>query len=118
MLILCIPRLIAVCCIPKLIAVFVTKVHGMEYFLPQQVCISSPPTVCVHVCSLFSYVVYPTDSTIHRQCLYSAGFKQAKRRRRAIGNEAYDQLVRDMETNPLKPCDELLAKFGIVSTYN
>lgn len=43
---------------------------------------------------------------------------QAKRRRRAMDSEAYDQLIRDMEHTSLPPCDELVDKFSSFSTYN
>eukprot|EP00903_Cladosiphon_okamuranus_P009199 g8785.t1 len=46
-----------------------------------------------------------------------ARLAQAKRRRRAMDSEAYDQLIRDMENVPLKPCDELVDKFSSFSTY-
>lgn len=43
---------------------------------------------------------------------------QAKRRRQAMGSEAYNQLIRDMENTTLQPCEELAAKYSAFSAYN
>lgn len=43
---------------------------------------------------------------------------QAKRRRQAMGSEAYNQLIRDMENTTLQPCEELVAKYSAFSAYN
>ncbi|CAM9340257.1 unnamed protein product [Ectocarpus sp. 12 AP-2014] len=43
---------------------------------------------------------------------------QAKRKRRTMDSEAYDQLILEMETTPLPACEELAVKFSSHSTYN
>lgn len=45
-------------------------------------------------------------------------FPQAKRRRGIVSSEAYDQLVRELETMLLPACEELATKFHSYSAYN
>ncbi|CAN0384858.1 unnamed protein product [Ectocarpus sp. 8 AP-2014] len=47
-----------------------------------------------------------------------ASIQLAKRKRRTMGSEAYDQLILEMETTPLPACEELAVKFSSHSTYN
>ncbi|CBN79139.1 Heat shock protein 40 like protein [Ectocarpus siliculosus] len=44
--------------------------------------------------------------------------RRAKRKRRTMDSEAYDQLILEMETTPLPACEELAVKFSSHSTYN
>ncbi|CAN0134318.1 unnamed protein product [Ectocarpus sp. 12 AP-2014] len=47
-----------------------------------------------------------------------ASIQLAKRKRRTMDSEAYDQLILEMETTPLPACEELAVKFSSHSTYN
>lgn len=44
--------------------------------------------------------------------------EQAKKLRRHVDSEAYNQLVHEAETMPLPACEELVDKFSSFSHYN
>eukprot|EP00904_Undaria_pinnatifida_P012543 jgi/Undpi1/8419/HiC_scaffold_25.g10887.m1 len=44
--------------------------------------------------------------------------RKAKRRKRMLSSEAFDQMIRELETMPLPACEELATKFNSYSRYN